>query len=576
MYQYGSESLKIENPFKIEGLLSITSGAFVFVIGIFSLLDLKITIQNIGLTAGWINLLISVALLIIGSIYLFKGFLKIFRFYVGRNVPSSLAKNLTPSEKHIDEPNTVYSKQDLDQMLMGRKNITFAEPKTFIDKLLYSLFPKLLFLPYPMRNYLNLLAKKIVYTLAAILIYFITTFSGTIGLTKLTEVYFSKWFDLLLLIFIFFTWCGNIATIGKTNSPKIESQDTQKFKTFIIFAILIPVVSEIAVENGLVMPIIQFDSTLYILMTLLLVCISIVAGVILASLRSKLIEPLTEVSEYKDHWQENMHPKDIFRSFEMEMANLRYLEVPNRTYVTLSPKLVMEGSNDKGSFSGDTMQETQPVNEPVKLPELFKIVRLIASSYGYLLLLLASVFLLVLNQNLISSLSVDIIIDSFYLPLAFFIFGILSINIAHIFWGEIFFKSKLVHLEGEGTYTESKISTGMSITDSIRSENQIVRTSVTPWALLSEIITSTFAQTGLNSLEGSRYIISMEKSDDTLEKITNGIRNYVSERQIIADINSEQDIATIGKNFSINQSSPANLGTKIIKAALDNKPGLKD
>src|SRR5690606_34811118 len=54
-------------------------------------------------------------------------------------------------------------------------------------------------------------------------------------------------------------------------------------------------------------------------------------------------------------------------------------------------------------------------------------------------------------------------------------------NAAHIFWAELQFNSLLMYMKTEGTFTESKISTGMSIHDSTRSENVIVKSSITPW-----------------------------------------------------------------------------------------------
>jgi len=71
----------------------------------------------------------------------------------------------------------------------------------------------------------------------------------------------------------------------------------------------------------------------------------------MAKKRADMLDPRTEVSEYMDNWQENVHPKDIFISFDREMAKLRYKEMPNRIYCEMKPELIMEGSMDKGSFT---------------------------------------------------------------------------------------------------------------------------------------------------------------------------------------------------------------------------------
>lgn len=580
-YHYGSDSLDIPNPFKKEGLLFITSGAIILTTGLISLFNLNLPIPANGPTAGSIKLLISAFLLIMGSKYLFSGFLKLFRFYVGRDVPTSLSKNLAPSESHVNEPNLLYSPQELNQMLMGRKNPTFVEPKTFVDKLLFSICPQFLFLPYVMRNFLHSLAKRITYTFVLILTYFIILFSSSSGLIKLTNPYFSKWLGALLLLFLFLMWCGNKLPLGKINSSKVESDNAGSLVSLIIFSILIPAAGEFilrqkTIMHGIIIPKLVFDSTPYILLTLILACISVAGTVILAIVRSGLIEPLTEVSEYRNHWQENVHPKDIFRCFDMEMVNLRYKEIPNRIYNTLNPQLVMEGSDDKGSFSGDTMQETQPVYEKIKSTSLYGFVRALVSAYGHILISLSAVLLLTTVKNLPNVFTLDTVMKSFYLPVVLWIFGTISINVAHIFWSELFFKSILAHFHGDGTYTESKISVGMSIVDSTRSENRIVRTSFTPWILLSEIITSTFAGIGSNNLESSRYVLHMKKSDHLLNELTNGIRNYLGGQSVIADVISENDMETISKNYNINQLSPINKDIKAVKTAIENKLSLNE
>ena len=73
-------------------------------------------------------------------------------------------------------------------------------------------------------------------------------------------------------------------------------------------------------------------------------------------------------------------------------------------------------------------------------------------------------------------------------------------------------------MKTEGTYTESKISTGMAYNDSTRSENTVVRSSITPWLLTSHILTSTYATSGMMNLEHLRLIID---NPEELNEIVN-------------------------------------------------------
>ena len=168
-FQYGSDSIDIPNPFKREGLLSLASGLVWTVLGAVSVLMLRSRILDSGSAAGWVSLIVSLLLLGIGVRYLVNGLLKIFRFYVGRGIPASLAKNLASSESLTVEPELMYEAKHLEQMLVGRKNPTFNEPSTLIERLVFSIFPKFLFLPYPIRNYIQIIVHKAAYSLMFLL-----------------------------------------------------------------------------------------------------------------------------------------------------------------------------------------------------------------------------------------------------------------------------------------------------------------------------------------------------------------------------------------------------------------------
>ncbi|WP_238526898.1 hypothetical protein [Brumicola nitratireducens] len=128
---------------------------------------------------------------------------------------------------------------------------------------------------------------------------------------------------------------------------------------------------------------------------------------------------------------------------------------------------------------------------------------------------------------------------------------------SHLFWGEMHFTSLLMHLNTEGTYTESKLSTGMSIHDSTRSENTVVRSSITPWIITTRIKTSIFATSGMKNLEQPRYIMSMAKNDQELNGIVGEIKTFLKEREAIAAITNERDLSNASQIHQINQQSRA-------------------
>ncbi|TDG00526.1 hypothetical protein [Paenibacillus piri] len=557
-YFYGSDSPEIQNPFKKEGLLYSINGLFILIAGIVCLFNLRSQIVANGAAIGWINAIICFLLIGAGLAYLSSGLLKTFRFYVGRGIPGNLAPNAAQNEGISHMGRYVYNSANLEQMLMGRINPTFVEPQTFFDRMVFSFFPKIIFLPYAMRNYVHLLVKKSAYSLIVVTIYMLCLLSGSLGLTHITQSGFSGWIGLLLMAALFFIWVNNKISAKGVLKTKIESLSLGGFAIMTIVAVLIPAIGEIVLrQGGITIPDVPFHPAFYITVTYLLMVLTLVGGVMLALNRANMLNPLTEVSEFRGHWQENVHPKDIFRSFDLEMSDLRYKEIPNRVYREMNPNLNLEGSYDKGSFKGDAIQETQPIPIELKLPDTMVKLRWALAIFGHLLVFIAAVLLLTASFSLPADLTVGYIAKTAYTPLVCWIFGSIAINIAHMYWAEMNFKSFLIHFYGEGTYTESTVSVGMAFTDSTRSENRIVRSSFTPWIIASEITSSTLAGTGSNNLEGARYVMDMKKSDPIMEYLIKGIRSFLDGRKIIADTVSEGDMDAVKNLYAMNQASPA-------------------
>lgn len=556
-FQYGSDSIDIPNPFKREGLLSLASGLVWTVLGAISVLMLRSRILDSGSAAGWVSLIVSLLLLGIGVRYLVNGLLKIFRFYVGRGIPASLAKNLASSESLTVEPELMYEAKHLEQMLVGRKNPTFNEPSTLIERLVFSIFPKFLFLPYPIRNYIQIIVHKAAYSLMFLFVFIIAVLSGSVGLTKLVDSSYPQWMGLIMSILLLIIWRPASVTIKKINRLRIESIKLNGVITMTILAVLVPVVFEVLLKKGVGIPEAPLDPTVYLVTAVILMLVTTLDALFMAKKRADMLDPRTEVSEYMDNWQENVHPKDIFISFDREMAKSRYKEMPNRIYCEMKPELIMEGSMDKGSFTGDTIQETQPIYEEVKYPAIYSIMRLATSAFGHLLICLSALLLFLNNRDLPDLTAFKPIMDTFYFPLLLWSFGSIAVNIAHIAWAEINFKSILIYFKGEGTYTESKLSYGMAITDSARSENVVVRTSIAPTLIVSDITSCTFACSGPYNLKRARYVMDMRKADAVLDEIVKGIRGFLESRQVIANAASEKDIDSMGNLYNLNRVSPA-------------------
>jgi hypothetical protein len=108
-----------------------------------------------------------------------------------------------------------------------------------------------------------------------------------------------------------------------------------------------------------------------------------------------------------------------------------------------------------------------------------------------------------------------------------------------------------------GTFSESRIATGMSIHDSTRSENLIVRSSLTPWLLVSRIRSSTLTVSGSRNLEQPRLILGMEDNDRLSGELVADARAFLRDRQIMATVGSEADLQAAANIYQMNERTRA-------------------
>lgn len=593
-YDYGSESLGIRNPFKVEGLFRAVRGFLITLLGVYPLLQVISVVQQDKVLA-WIYAGVGFLLLSGGLRALGGGVFQMFRFFVGRSVPTSLAPNYSKSERETAKLETPHYKSiDLEEMLMGRKNKTFVEPDGFISRFVHTIVTKLIFLPYPLRNLAQRFSGAIIATGVALIAYALTAFVCLTGLVGTTGDILLPLFSFFLVVYLILTW-RTASTVYRNAERTIETQGTLKLAKIMTFAILAPVILGFTINYLLQQPdIAQVVSRLelsalesfallpQLLLVLAFAAISASLIFILLKQRTALVEAQTKVAEYRANWQENIHPRELFVNIDnIVMANRRYKEIPNRVYRELNPNL-NEQSESKGNFSGEMMVETQPEYAPLAHTALFKQLRIIATAIGQVLLLVGPLILFYLmfeakdvlalftalsnsrdNSAAAEQLAIQLFNESqFILSLLFswlicHSFGRLLQNYSHTFWAELNFNSLLVYLKCEGTYTESKLTTGKGIYDSTASENYVMRSSLTPWIISSRIMSSTFADSGAKNVEHPRHILEMNDNPQEMQSIIDDIRSFFSDRETIASIKNEQDLANTNQIHQINQQSRA-------------------
>ncbi|GAA5218702.1 hypothetical protein ACFSJ3_09140 [Corallincola platygyrae] len=608
-YDFGSLKLGIKNPFKLEGLVNTLAGIAIVGIGLGPLLSVASVIQEDKIRA-WIYALLGLFLLIVGLRRAGMGLFQLFRFFVGRSVPTSLSYNCNPSEQDnakAEHRFTAYNAKQLESMLMGRKNTTFVEPQGWLARLLHSLVPKLITAPYPLRNLAQELFTVVAMTATAFIAFGIASFVCATGLAGAAGNLIMPLMSVMLLVYITLVWRSTGGRLKDGRLGRLQAKGPGSLARLLAFAILVPVLigygygqlnlrPDEAVLFNQMIELVSFNAWPNLTYLLVMVAVVLASTILLFIERMKLTQAHTDVSEYRDNLQESIHPNEIFINTEsIVLANRRYQEIPNRSYQAFDPKL-NEQSEGKGAFDGQLLIETQPEFKELPHSALFKLCRTAATIVGQTLLVIGlatfayvvmngyDIYLLaenVFQSDLIPALrgvrddamaleiatpillpvteEIDSLIVMLFLSLASTAAGNILARGAHLFWGEMHWDSLLMWMKMEGTYTESKVSTGMSIHDSTRSENVVVRSSITPWIISSRIRTTCFATSGSNNLEMPRYVLDMQKNDAELNEIVGEIKDFLRGRENIASITNENDLANAKNIYDVNQVSRAHL-----------------
>lgn len=596
-FDYGSIDLGLKNPFKLEGKVTALRGAIESITGI-TLLVVAAGLVKEDATAGWILMLFGMIILGFGIASLSTGIYAILKYFVGRNHPTSLAYNYSKSQSSTakeEKKEVAYNDQELEEMLMGRKNITFKEPKGFLSRLLHSLIPKLMFLPYPMRNIAQQLFGSWVSTFVALIAYGLVAFVSLSGFTGEAGELAFPIYSSILMFYVLFSWRSAGKPTTRNAAREIEPLGGGALAKIISLSFILPIIIGLSMswlmqEQHISKA--QIDvwfeqlpnlhAGMYLVAIIILATLSCALVFTMLKARLNTITPSTEVSELRENWQESVHPTEIFINLDnLVMANRRYKEVPNRVYRELNPQL-QEQVEGKGGFKGEIIQEIQPKLHELDLGKGFSMARLLALLSGNFLYLIALIFTVLLaysfidiyryidsaninsieqalNNRHISPIS-ELVMASVHLLLIGVLikaFAQLLSSNAHLFFAEMQFESLLVYFKCEGTFTESKISTGTGIHDSTRSENTLVRSSITPWVIVSRIVTTTFAATGMKNLEHPRHIMEMHKDEGQLQAIKNDVIAFLKDRESIASITSERDLGNASQIHQLNQQTRA-------------------
>ena len=549
-FEYGSKTLDLKNPFRLEGALSLVRGVITISLAAYILYDIRLDLNVDRGLLPWISFAGALLILAMGIGAVLTGLDRSFRFYVGRGVPVDLTERIKAKGADGDEAPSNF----LVRMLETRSNLYFTLPRNFFARMLHGLFPRLIQLPAPYRHatlrYTSLALKGV----AIIGFLLIALFLLGTGIAPLKNPVYTDWLFALTALALVLLLLG-----FRPQGPEFESVETRfsgvsQVALLALLVFLSPILGPILERNGgYVPPEVPVAPTAWVIWPSLGIVALGLMAVLLAGLRSRIGEARTEVSEFRDHWDENIHPTVAFQFFDSALADMRYLEIPNRKYIEAKPQLREEGSESKGSFAGRAMQETQPVPALQTIPAPLRALRLTALVGGHALMLIAVFWLANVVHPAIGP-APAVLIPAVVAPLIMWRIGALLRALGVLYFAEIPFVSTLTYLKAEGAYSESKISVGNALQGNIQSENRIVRSTISPWILLSRITSSTFATSGPGNLSNPRYVLDMGKDDSLLQDLVDRIRRHIEDRRVVADLSSPGDYTTALKFDQVNDA----------------------
>ncbi len=558
-YVYGSQQVDIPNPFRFEGIVYTIRAVALLVLGIVALLGVRGLVDSGQRLLGAIDTIGGIALIGFGVFAAYRGLYKVFRFYVGRGQPADLASAASSQQSVMPGTPTggstgfrsIYTPTQLADMLVGRKNPTFREPEGWLPRMLHSLVPNLIFLPYALRNDAASRFVALAHSVVLVGLLGLAWFAGVTGLLPMTGtpvMLYLVWIVAALLLVI---WFGEALRAARGATVVLKFSPAM-LVLWVAIAVLAPF-ALVALHGVRPLPALPFSPFVWFVLVLFTGAAAYGYSLFLALRRAPRTPPPTRVSEYREHWQESVHPMDIFRAVEITLAKHRFQEIPNRIYENDVPELLAQGSQNKGEFSGRTVQEIQP--RPVsdrRADEVLKIGIVVGQT-----LLLGAGFVLFIVLMRLGALTGVTIAKMMLGAVLLWIGGRLIARTSTLYVSEIEFESDLISFAVTGTSSESRIATGMGINDSTRSENLIVRSSLTPWLVVSRLRSSTLTVSGSGNLEQPRLILGMDENDQLRGELVADARSFLSDRQIMASVASQADLEAAANIFKMNERTRA-------------------
>lgn len=554
------ETVTIENPFKNSGKFWLAFSAIGLIGGVILLLMTKGDFQNLRsslanqdgqqlIPAGnfVLKLFSGLTLLGLGVKYLRVSLSALFNYNPDKKLTENLAKEV---HEEIDQNYYVYN-VDLLFNILQSKNLELIKPTTLIENITTRIFTGLKNLPpryfNVSQNFLNALLSSI----APFLILFVALFLNYLEIIDIFTGNRFEWIMLLISISILFSW-----------SPFSPLTDNNKinYKTIILSLCSIGTFLILRTTSlNYELPEIP-SSAFFVAFIFTVLSVGIFYAFFFLLKRRIEIEGINDsISLFKEDFDLNIHPEEIYRIISSRIFDLGEPNLINRVYCD-------EYKADEGSFKMTMINETQPIPRYTIKDSIltFSANRLL--QVGFISASIGLILLLVLSGT--STTFVGLLLST-VATLGIINFGLKLIHLSNLFLSEFLFESKLILVVANGEYKSSQLTAGRGIHDSVESKNEVTRTSISLQFASTRIVSVSFMQIGQsNPFEHApRYIVSMEKDDETVAYLAKSLAEYISGKSHIVGISNREDIDNIKNLSSLNNLSDKE--TNLLNTDLD-------
>ena len=509
-----------QNPFIIENKFLLLSALIYGGGGIAVMAAARTYLRDHADGAAAVGFFLALSMLAI-AVTLAIGALSQFRFMFGRGFPVGLA----PELPHTKNGSSVAAEQLQQQMRDGA--VLFQEPQGPLAGVLYALVRPLSTAPWT----IQFAAQRHFEALIGMIGVFIslcasfTMFAGSPYEGLVSWAYLPIAAMMIRLAFI---------NPQESQAPVDSRSTLVRLVAMLVFGMIGPVLLT------RFMPGVAFAQVWAVPACMLVGAIG-ASGLFLAAVVARIdsVEQ-TAVSCEQTTIAMNCQPAQLWTAIDRDFQENWARGIPNRSYCRVLP----QASETQGNFSGSVLEETQPV--PTDIMEFTGMWQGLRAAHTRSLVLLG--FWAVTMSTLASTvawycsarfaeIAKQDVARYVLLVIAFDLAMFLAFRIGHLLWSRMYFKSRLIWIEVQGTYQTAELDIGNQVTGNARSRSTVIRVEdATLRVWVTDIVSIAFGKAG------RRFVMALAPADNMARSMAMRLKEFAAEQSMLLAPTSTRDV----------------------------------